>query len=51
MDAKTFGDQDSQIVSNYHPTGKGRSTFGTKKSGRHQLDQGIQTNISSDGSN
>lgn len=46
-----FENQDSQIVSEYHPTGKGKCTFTMKKFGRHQLYQGIKTNINTDGTN
>lgn len=44
-----FRDQDSQIVSKYHPTGKGKGAFAMKKSGRHQLNQKIKPNSSKNG--
>lgn len=39
-----FRDQNNQIVSKYHPTGKGKGAFAMKKSGRHQLNQEITPN-------
>lgn len=43
-----FGDWDNQIVSEYHPTGKGKCTFAMKKFGRHQFNQGIKTDINNE---